>query len=116
MIVRALDINGDWTFGRSKADYLSEKKAVAQMIRTRLKSFLGDCFFDLEAGIDWFNLLGSKLEIELRLGISSTIMNTPDVKSLKELTVSRGTNRVLLVQYSVETIYGEIRQQDNLDL
>lgn len=52
MIVRALDINGDWTFGQGKGNYLTNQAAIAQNVQTRLLSFLGDCFFDPTAGIN----------------------------------------------------------------
>jgi len=108
MRVRTIDGVGDWTFGKGRNNYKKDINAVAQNIQTRLKSFLGDCFFDLEAGIDWFNLLGSKSELELKLVISSTILNTENVNILEETLVSVSSNRQLLIQYSVDTAYGQI--------
>ena len=111
MIIRALDENGDWTFGRGRNDYKRRIDAVALNIQTRLKSFLGDCFFDQTAGIDWFNLLGSKRILELKLSISSTLLNSDGVEKINEILVSVGTGRVFLVQYSVDTVYGKIQDQ-----
>jgi len=108
MIVRALDIDGDWTFGQGKNNYLSGQLAVAQSIKTRLSSFLGDCFFDTAAGIDWFNLLGSKRVLELRLAIASTILNTDNVASLVELSVNLDQNRLLTTQYTVTTNFADL--------
>lgn len=109
MKVRALKDDNDWSFGRGRNDYVSDRKAVAQMVKTRLKSFLGDCFFDLGAGIDWFNLLGSKQEIELRLAISSTLLNTQGVLSIREISFTLGRqSRIFLVQYDLDTIYGNV--------
>ena len=51
MKVRALDESGDWTFGKGENNYYSANDAIAQNIKTRLYSFLGDCFFDLSANI-----------------------------------------------------------------
>lgn len=116
MIIRAVDNLNDWLFGRGRNDYKREVKAVAQNIKTRLQSFLGDCFFDLSAGVDWFNLLGSKQEIQLRLAISTVILNTQEVNSLSEVLVARGNNRQLLVTYSVVTNYGTINQQVNIEV
>lgn len=79
MITRALDADGDWTFGKGANDYLSGNPAIAQSLVTRIKSFLGDCFFDAGAGIDWFNLLGSKNQTGLDFNIRSVIINTPNV-------------------------------------
>lgn len=111
MIVRAVDAQNDWIFGRGRNDYKRDVKAVAQNIKTRLQSFLGDCFFDLGAGVDWFNLLGAKSEIELRLAISTVILNTKNVSTLAEVLISRSANRNLLVTYSVVTTYGTINGQ-----
>lgn len=60
MSVRALDKNGDWTFGRSKAQLLTKTDEVKQNIATRIKSFKNDWFLDVDAEIDWFNILSIK--------------------------------------------------------
>lgn len=111
MKVRSIDSNNDWNFGKSLADYKQNNLAVAQNIKTRLQSFLGDCFFDQSAGLDWFNLLGSKNLIGLRLEISSTILNTPEVTGIVELSVNLSENRTVLIQYSATTVYGRIEQE-----
>lgn len=109
--VRALDSLGDWTFGKGKNNYKRNRDAVAQDIQTRLNSYLGNCFFDTSAGIDWFNLLGAKDQTALNLAISATILNTQDVKTVLQL--SSGLNsrtRRFTVQYTVSTIYGNVAQ------
>ena len=108
MIVRALDINGDWQFGKGRNDYKRNLSAVTQSIKTRLFSFLGDCFFALNEGIDWFNLMGSKDLNAVRLAISTTILNTQNVTGILQLSVNLSpTNRALTVQYKVQTTMGE---------
>jgi hypothetical protein len=67
--VRQIDDDGDWLFGKGQNDYVRANTSVVQNINTRLGSFLGDCFFDLGAGIDWFNLLGTKDQVALNLSI-----------------------------------------------
>lgn len=108
MIVRAIDINGDWEFGKGKNDYKRNRDALAQMIQTRLLSFLGDCFFDLAAGIDWFNLLGGKDRTALELAISTTILNTQGVTGLLLLAINETPNRLFTIRYRVQTTLGEI--------
>lgn len=111
MIVRALTSTSDWTFGKGKNDYVSANAAVRQAIQTRLSSFLGDCYFDSGAGIDWFNLLGSKNEIAMNLAVSATILNTPDsfgnfpITRLKQLSIKLTSNRKLTISYTVNTVY-----------
>lgn len=105
MMVRALDSDGDWTYGKGKNDYKRELLAVSQNIQTRLSSFLGDCFFAADAGIDWWNLLGGKDQRALQLAISACILNTQNVTGILQLSVSLDVNRLLTVSYRVQTTY-----------
>lgn len=106
MIVRGLDANGDWLFGKGKNDYNANNKAIEQSIKTRLQSFLGDCFFALDAGLDWFNLLGSKNQLALELAVRSVILNTPNVSAIIDVSINLDHNtRRILMQYTVETVF-----------
>lgn len=117
MKVRALDSNGDWTFGKGQNDYLSGNRAVSQKIKTRLMSFLGDCFFDLGAGVDWFTYLGSKDQLALNLAISAVILNTTDVTGIQQLSaVLEPSNRKFTVQYRVQTVYSVLTGNFEFDL
>lgn len=108
MSVRAIDNNGDWIYGIGRSAYISGKAQVAQSIQTRLLSFLGDCFFDMGAGIDWFNELGSKDQIGLNLAISAVILNTGFVTSINEISVSLDSKRNFRLQYTVNTSFGVV--------
>lgn len=108
MIVRGIDTNNDWLFGKGRNDYKTDLEAVAQNIKTRLQSFVNDCFWDMSAGVDWFELLGSRRVLELRLSISTVILNTQDVKQINVLSSNLDDSRNLLIQYSVETEYGTV--------
>lgn len=117
MIVRALDSDGDWTFGKGKNDYKQNREAVKQNIQTRILSFLGDCFFKLSAGIDWFNLLGGKDPIALNLAVSATILNTTDVTGLLQLGLDVDpVTRVISLQYKVQTSYSVVADIFQYDL
>lgn len=106
MIVRALDGAGDWTFGKGYSDYLTGNPAVGQNIQTRLKSFLGNCFFDLAAGIDWFNLLGGKNKTALTLAISTVLINTRYVIAIRQLSVDLDpVTRNISIVYNVTTVF-----------
>lgn len=108
MIVRALDNVGDWTFGSGRNNYKSGIDAVAQNVQTRLSSFLGDCFFALSAGIDWFDLLGSKDQLALNLAVSATILNTDNVTGIVSLSTNLSVNRNITLRYVVDTNVGRI--------
>lgn len=116
MIVRSIDQNNDWTFGKGKSDYKADVLAVAQIIKTRLQSFLADCWFALSEGIDWFNLLGSKKQLDLRLAISRTIIESDGVKSLVEVDFKYDAKRKITITYSVITVYGDLSASEELEL
>lgn len=105
MIVRAIDSNGDWLFGKSLNDYVSANMEIQQDIRTRLLSFLGNCFFAITDGINWFGLLGYKDNLALTLAVSSAILNTPGVTGILQLNVSLNVNRSFSISYQVQTTY-----------
>lgn len=105
MIVRTIDGTGDWTFGKGKNDYKKDINAVSQNIRTRVFSFIGDCFFAKSSGINWFNLLGSKNSIGLELAINTVIINTPGITGVSQVSVSIDSKRNITVSYVVNTIY-----------
>lgn len=105
MIVRAIDPDGDWLFGKGRNDYFTDNNAIAQLLATRLRCFLGNCFFDQAAGPDWFNLLGSKNQLVLNLEIKSVILNTTNVIELVELLVDLDQNRKITLQYKVKTVF-----------
>ena len=109
-IVRAIDTNGDWTFGQGRSNYLSGRAALAQQIRCRLLQFLNECFFDLNAGIDWFNLLGGNNELLLQLAISTVILNTQGVTGLLQISVDVSEKRAFTIQYSATTVYSTVTQ------
>ena len=105
MRVRQIDATGDWMYGKGQNDYLTANPAVAQNINTRLNSFLGDCFFDSGAGLDWFNLLGAKDQTALNLSISAVILNTREVTGILQLFTTLDVTRRFTVQYRVQTSY-----------
>lgn len=61
MKFRVLDSNWDWNFGKGQNDYTSDSLAIAYDIKTKILSWYKDCFFSMEEGIDWKNILGSKI-------------------------------------------------------
>lgn len=107
MLVRSLDTDGDWKFGASLNDYLTNNFAVAQSIKTRCSSFLGNCFFDLGAGINWFGYLGgTNNELALNLAIAAVILNTENVTGIIQLSVNLDrVSRAFTVVYRVQTTY-----------
>lgn len=117
MTVRQLDINGDWTFGAGRNNYLDRTEALAQDLETSLQSFLGDCFWALQDGLDWWNLLGSKNLLAVELAIKTTILNTPFITGMRDVSINYSASiRNLSVQYEVDSVYGTIANQFTFDI
>lgn len=107
MLFRNLDADGDWQFGAGFSSLASAQKAIGLNIKTRIQSWVGDCFFDMAAGIDWVNRLGSKnqrtlLELDLR----RIILQSQGVTGLVEFTTNM-VGRAFTANYTVNTIYGQ---------
>jgi hypothetical protein len=102
--------NGNqWTFGKGQNNYVTGTSGIVQNINTRLSSFLGDCYFNLGAGIDWFNLLGTKDKTALNLAINAAILNTGSVTGIIQTVFNLDpTTRRLTVQYKVQTTLGPV--------
>ena len=116
-MIRTLDVNGDWTYGAGINNYSSGNAEVAENIQTRLLCFLGDCFFDTGAGIDWFNLLGSKNQFALQLAVAAVILNTANVTGGLQLSISYNEQtRNLAIVYKVQTSYSQLSNSFEYDL
>lgn len=109
MIVRGVDSNNDWLFGKGKSDYKYNLNALSQNIKTRLQSFLGDCFFAQSEGIDWWSLLGSKRLLDLRLSVATTLLNTEGVTGITEVSVAVDGKRNVKILYAVTTVFGDLK-------
>jgi len=108
MKVRAIDEKGDWVFGLGVQSYKNNIQAVVQLIATHIRSWYLDCFFDMEAGIDWKNLLGNhKTEDMIKLACRREILKIPEVKTVDALWLHLDEERRVTVSYEVKTIYGE---------
>lgn len=106
-IVRTLSPTGDWTYGNNLSGYLQANNAIAQQIQCRLLQFLSECFFDVQAGIDWFGWLGSKNPQGLNLAIQTVILNTIGVLSINGTTgfTLDTVTREFTVQWNVTTTF-----------
>jgi hypothetical protein len=109
MKIRSIDAYQDWSWGLGKQDYKDNEKALEQDIITKIRSYKNDCFFDLDAGIDWDNLLGGKNSeiMELKKNISNIILGTDGVIKINSFELSLDSKtRQLNMNISINTIYG----------
>lgn len=107
MKIRAIDSVGDFLFGKGLQSYNYENNAISQDIKTRILSWWNDCWFDMEAGLDWPRLLGSKnTQTEIELSVRAVILGSYGVLKCNKINSTLdGTNRKLVLSYSVDTIF-----------
>lgn len=105
MAFRNLDENHDWVFGTGRNAYVTENQEIALNVKTRLLSFLGDCFFATNEGIDWFNLLDYNKQEKLENAVQEVIIQTPGVTGINSVDVVLGANRQIRLAYDIQTIY-----------
>jgi hypothetical protein len=107
MIFRNLTTDGDWSFGRGVGCYVSANQAIGLNIKTRIMSWVGDCFFDIAAGIDWINRLGSKNQRSLlELDLRRIILQSEGVTGILSFDTTL-VGRNFTANYSVQTIYSK---------
>lgn len=112
MIIRNLDKNHDFTFGSGKANYINGDPAIALNIQTRILSWVNDCFFDMNAGIDWVNRLGSKNQRALlELVLRRIILQSYGVTGIVNFD-SVLTNRAFTAHYTINTIFSKSYQNN----
>ena len=102
---RNLDYNHDWQFGNNNESYVTEQAEIAVNLQTRILSFLGDCFFATNEGIDWWNLLDYRYQNRLESAVQEVIKNTPGVTAINSIDIILGANRKLRILYDIKTIY-----------
>lgn len=108
MKVRRIDADGDWTFGQGLANYITKAPMVRQNVVTRIKSFKFDWFLDVDAEIDWFNILGSKNNEKIILTeIERVTLATEGVRTIDRLRINSITKRDASIELIFTTIHDE---------
>jgi len=106
MIFRNLTANGDWTLGNGLQNYATAETAIALDIKTALRVFLGECFFDTGAGVDWWNLLGGKDQVGILLQTRQVISSRDGVTKINSVDAYLDrTTRRLSISYNIDTVY-----------
>ena len=105
MIIRNLDTSHDWNFGKGLNDYLTDNPAVGLNIKTRVLSWLNDCFFDMSAGVDWLNRMGLKNQNALLTAeLKNLMLKSEGVTGINSLEVEV-LGRRFIIAFSVNTIF-----------
>ncbi|MFS1538055.1 MAG: hypothetical protein ACL7BU_04790 [Candidatus Phlomobacter fragariae] len=88
MKISHLTEHNDWRFGHSINDYLIDSNAIQQNIKTRLQCFKSDWWLDIEVGLSWLQLLGSRGTGEtLRREIYKVALGTEGVVRIDTLSI-----------------------------
>jgi hypothetical protein len=104
---RNLDANHDWTWGSNISNYVSENQEIGLNIKTRVLSFLGDCFFAVNEGIDWWNLLDYRYQDKLENSVSEVVKNTPGVTAINSIDILVNADRQIRLSYDIQTVYSQ---------
>lgn len=109
MKYRALDANGDYTFGRSMAEFLNNSPAaVAQAVLTRLMLAQGEWFLDTTDGTPYSTqILGTHTQPLYDQAIQERILDTPGVQSIDDYASTLDQQRNLRVAALITTVYGQ---------
>jgi hypothetical protein len=107
MIIRAIDENGDWTFGKGIQNYKTELDAIKENILTRVKEWKGDCFFSLQSGVDYNSYLDVGTKKYLDSDLIRVILQSFGVLRVDSYE-SKLTLRGLVFSANIATIYGKI--------
>lgn len=107
MRYRALDKNGDYSFGNNSQDYLSGVDAIAQAIKTKILLFYGEWWENIGIGIPMFqSIIGQAnpemLKTSVSLLIEQRILEIEEVVSV-ENTVVTIEGRKLSFEVTVNT-------------
>jgi len=108
MRVRRITADGDWSFGKGRADYVNSSKAIRQNVVTRLRSFTDDWFLDITNGLPWIELLGNRnTENQIIAAVEKTVLETEGVRLIERLRLVRGANRTANIELIFVDIFDE---------
>lgn len=106
MIIRKVDANHDWEFGRGLSSYNSAEDAINENIQTRLLSWKNDAFFALDQGVDWRNRLDKGQQEPLIQELQGVIMSSFGVVGINDFdAIFDSSTRLIRITYNIDTIY-----------
>lgn len=112
MLFRGLTANNDWQFGSGTESYVGGEAAIGLNIKTRLLSFLGNCFFDIAAGINWFIYLGTPGQSQqILLSTQAVILQSYGVTKVNSVTLNQNKSGQAVLTFNINDIYSTNYQQ-----
>jgi len=118
MSTRAINYDTwDWEFGQGLQNYKTDQEEITQNILTTIKSWKNDCFFDLEHGISWKEILGSfNTQNLIKKDISVAVLGVEGVEKINSLELALDNNRTITITLNIDTIYNNIDIIEDLTL
>lgn len=90
MKVAGINSSGDFLFGRGRNSYKTKSNAIAQNVVTRLRLFTDDWYLDVDSGIEWVELLGTRGNTDrIRRAIEKSVLQTDGVKSISRIEIEQ---------------------------
>ena len=105
-----LDNNDDWTL-----KIIDEPLSTLQSIKTRLRSFVGDCFFDVDFGLD-VRFFDKGTQDALRNNILQILSDTINVDKVDELSIENVSNRMLQIKYKISILQEDVEDTTDLNI
>lgn len=114
MIYRRIDENGDYVFGGNKSNYSSDRYAVEQAVKTRLRQLIYEWWEDIEDGLPlWQKILGSRDKAQVEKIIKERIQRTKYVKSILSFSSEfDNEKRKLSIRSVIDTEFGEFELEE----
>lgn len=106
MIHRKIDNLGDWEFGHGLSNFAVDDAAIALNIKTRLLSWVNDCFFAIQEGVDWRQRLDIGQQQALSDELKTNILQSFGVIAVNSFTFDfDGVTRLARITYNIQTIF-----------
>lgn len=103
-MLRNLDKNHDWLFGHGIQDYVIGEKEIELDILTNILCWRNNCFYDLDRGIDWYNITASRSN-QLIHSLTSLILNIDGVVKINSIDYNLAEDRKINININLDTIY-----------
>ena len=109
ILFRALNQAGDWQWGYGFQSYFANQSAINADIATALKTFLGECWFATNLGVDWLNLIGAKNPAAMAAIVlqTRTVINSRNGVTAINSVIPQMNGRSLTITYNINTIYSK---------
>lgn len=112
MICYALDAgNNMFLDNQGNIATVSNGAEVVQLVRSRLLFYMGECSWDINAGVPYFQrILGKPAQLdETEAILKAEILQTTGVAALTDFALEfDSTKRLVTITFEAETTYGEI--------